>query len=78
MLPIGIGSMVTKVRGGEQQILYPSEPNFLSFLYFIATGIDVAPYPGQRIVLINGEPPLQFFRRWARDGLHQDSMTAST
>ncbi len=73
MLPIEFGSMVTRVDGAEQQIIYLRDPfSFFSDAYFAATGIDVTPFTGQRVVSINGEPTLQFFRHWAREGLRKD------
>lgn len=71
--PLNFSSMIARVTGVEQQVIYLREPiPFFDSLYATATGIDVTPYTGQRVVLINGEPPLRFFRRWAREGLHQD------
>jgi len=74
MIPLEFGSMVTTIRDDEQQqIIYLRAPiPFFASEYVAATGIDVTPYTGQRVVLINGEPALQFLRRWARDGLHED------
>ncbi len=72
LIPLEFGSMVTRVEGGDQQIVYLRAPfSFFRDEYAAATGIDVMPYTGQRVVSINGEPALQFFRHWARDGLQK-------
>ena len=65
MIPLEFGSMVTTIRDDEQQqIIYLRAPiPFFASEYVAATGIDVTPYTGQRVVLINGEPALQFLRR---------------
>ena len=75
LIPLEFGSMVTRVKGEEQdqQIIYLRDPySFFSYEYATATGIDVTPFTGQRVVSINGEPPLRFFRHWARDNLRKD------
>jgi hypothetical protein len=73
VVPLEFGSMIARVGGAEQQIVYLAEPRpFFNEPYVAATGIDVSPYTGQRIVQINGDEPLQFFRDWARNGLRLD------
>lgn len=74
LIPLEFGSMMAAIGGKQQQIVYLRDPySFFTDLYLTATGIDVAPYTGQRVVTINGQPALEFLRLWARDGLHWDS-----
>jgi len=73
LVPLELGSALTKIGGSRRQIVYLREPvPYWSDLYIDATGIDVNAYTGQRVVSLNGEPPLQFLRRWVRTGLARD------
>jgi hypothetical protein len=73
LVPLELSSALTKIGGSRRQIVYLREPiPYFSDLYIDATGIDVNAYTGQRVVSLNGEPPLQFLRRWVRTGLARD------
>lgn len=73
LVPIELGSALTKIGGSRRQIVYLREPiPYFSDLYIDSTGIDVNAYTGQRVVSLNGEAPLQFLKRWARTGLARD------
>jgi hypothetical protein len=74
IIPLEFASATTQVDDSRRQIVYLREPiPFFASLYAAGTGVDVTQYTGQRVVLLNGEPPLQFFRRWGRENLQQDA-----
>src|ERR1044071_5630905 len=65
MIPLEFASATTQVGDSRRQIVYLREPiAFFAGLYATGSGIDITQYTGQRVVLLNGEAPLQFFRRW--------------
>ncbi|MEO1336155.1 MAG: hypothetical protein AAFV29_10950, partial [Myxococcota bacterium] len=52
--------------GHAKQIIYIEDAPFFPEDYLAATGIDANDFVGQRVVSINGQEPIAFFRRFAR------------
>ena len=84
LIPINFGSAFAKVGPHHdlEQIIYLRQAHAegaggfdlsgYSSFYKSTTGIDVGPLVGQRVVSINGQAPLHFFREWGKKSLRQD------
>ena len=73
-IPIDVGSTTRFLKEGEKQIIFIEDtfrPELVDF-YEQETGIDIDFYVGMKIVSLNGEDPLEYFRQWGRTRLSWD------
>ncbi len=61
-IPLDFNAMIDEQ--GEQ-IIYVEAVPFLPKLYQDVTGINTVPYVGQKVVSIDGQTPVDFFKAWA-------------
>jgi len=69
-VPFEFGSTLVDELG---QIIFVEATPYLATEYQTATGIDVTQFIGQRVVSINGEDALEYFRQFGRTQLRLDT-----
>ncbi|MCA9550475.1 MAG: hypothetical protein KC933_10600 [Myxococcales bacterium] len=74
-IPLDFGSAYTRTRPGHarEQIIYLEAPYVgLTDWYLAITGIDLTQYEGMRVVSIDGQGVLDYFRDFGADVLRDD------
>lgn len=64
-IPFDFGSTLRRGPLGREQIVFIEGVPVLPEVYRDLTGIDTAPFVGQRVLSINGVPVLDYFRAYA-------------